>query len=44
MRRCNMANEKNLGEKKLVVNEIASKTKESSSVVLFEYRGLSVLK
>jgi large subunit ribosomal protein L10 len=37
-----MANEKILGEKKLVVNEIASKTKESASVVLFEYRGLSV--
>jgi large subunit ribosomal protein L10 len=37
-----MANEKILEQKKLVVNEIASKTKESASVVLFEYRGLSV--
>lgn len=37
-----MANEKILNSKKLVVNEIASKTKESASVVLFEYHGLSV--
>ena len=37
-----MANEKILEQKKLVVNEIANKTKESKSVVLFEYRGLSV--
>ena len=37
-----MANEKILEQKKLVVNEIANKTKDSASVVLFEYRGLSV--
>ncbi len=37
-----MANEKILNSKKSVVNEIASKTKESASVVLFEYHGLSV--
>lgn len=38
-----MANEKILNEKKLVVNEIAKKTKESASVVLFEYHGLTVV-
>ena len=37
-----MANEKILESKKLVVNEITSKTKESQAVVLFEYHGLSV--
>lgn len=37
-----MANKKILEIKKSVVNEIADKTKESASVVLFEYHGLSV--
>ena len=37
-----MANSKIIERKKEVVNEIASKVKESSSVILFEYRGLSV--
>ena len=37
-----MANSKIIEGKKQVVNEIAEKVKESSSIVLFEYRGLSV--
>lgn len=37
-----MANKKILDLKKSVVSEIANKTKESASVVLFEYHGLSV--
>ena len=37
-----MANNKIIERKKEVVNEIASKVKESSSIILFEYRGLTV--
>lgn len=37
-----MANEKILKVKKEIVSEIVNKTKESSSVVLFEYHGLTV--
>jgi large subunit ribosomal protein L10 len=37
-----MANQKILEQKQNVVNEIADCVKESSSVVFFEYRGLSV--
>lgn len=37
-----MANQKILDQKQVVVNEIADKAKASASVVLFEYRGLSV--
>ncbi len=37
-----MANEKILNLKKETVNEIANKTKDSATVVLFEYHGLSV--
>lgn len=37
-----MANEKILKQKQSVVDEIVLKTKESASVVLFEYHGLKV--
>lgn len=37
-----MANQKILDQKQLVIEEIASKVKESAAVVLFEYRGLTV--
>ncbi len=38
-----MANQKILDQKQLVIDEIAAKTKSSASIVLFEYRGLSVV-
>lgn len=38
-----MANVKILEKKQQIVDEIADKVKNSSSVVLFEYRGLSVV-
>lgn len=38
-----MANIKIIEKKKEVVNEISSKISESSSVLLFEYRGLTVV-
>lgn len=37
-----MANQKIIEKKQEVVNEIASKLKDSASYVLFEYRGLTV--
>jgi len=37
-----MANQKILEQKQVVIDEIASKVKSASSVVLFEYRGLTV--
>ena len=37
-----MANQRIIDEKKKVVEEIASKMKESASYVFFEYRGLTV--
>lgn len=37
-----MASEKILNEKKLVVSEIVDNTKNSESVILFQYQGLSV--
>ena len=37
-----MANQKIIEKKESIVNEIANKMKESSSYVLFEYRGLTV--
>ena len=37
-----MANQKILDKKQEVIDEIASKTKNSNSVVLFEYQGLTV--
>lgn len=37
-----MASQKILDQKQVVVNEITDKAKASASVVLFEYRGLSV--
>lgn len=37
-----MANKKVLDEKKVVVSEITDKIKESSSIIFFDYRGLSV--
>ena len=37
-----MANQKILAKKKEVVDEIATKIKESASVVVFEYHGLTV--
>lgn len=36
-----MANQKILDQKQEVVNEIAEKTKSSSSVIIFEYQGLT---
>ena len=41
-RRKNMASEKILNAKREVVNEIADKIKNSESVVLFSYQGLTV--
>lgn len=38
-----MANQKILDKKQEVINEIATKTKEASSVVFFEYHGLTAL-
>ena len=40
--RCNMANQKIIEQKQNVVNEISDKIKNSSSVVWFEYQGLTV--
>ena len=37
-----MANQKIIDAKAAVVDEIANKMKESSTYVLFEYRGLTV--
>lgn len=37
-----MANDKTLATKQLVIDEIVNKVKESSSVVFFEYSGLTV--
>ena len=37
-----MASEKILNEKKLVVSEIVDNIKNSESVILFQYQGLSV--
>ena len=37
-----MANQKILEKKQDIINEIAEKTKNSSSVVIFEYQGLTV--
>lgn len=37
-----MANQKILDKKQEIINEIADKTKNSNSVVLFEYQGLTV--
>ena len=37
-----MASEKNLNLKKEIVNEITEKFKNSESVVLFSYQGLTV--
>ena len=37
-----MANQKILDQKQLIINEIADKVKNSSSVVFFEYQGLTV--
>ncbi len=37
-----MANQKVLDKKQIIVSEITDKIKESSSVVFFDYRGLSV--
>ena len=37
-----MANQKILDEKQTIIDEISSKIKESSSVIWFDYRGLSV--
>lgn len=37
-----MANQKILDQKQEVINEISEKTKNASSVVLFEYQGLTV--
>lgn len=37
-----MANPKILNQKQETINEISAKVKESSSIVFFEYRGLSV--
>ena len=37
-----MASQKILDQKQTVVNEIVDKARESASIVLFEYRGLSV--
>lgn len=38
-----MANQKILDKKQEVINEIADKTKNSSSVVFFEYQGLTAM-
>ena len=37
-----MASEKNLNEKKVIVEEIVDNIKNSESVILFQYQGLSV--
>ena len=37
-----MANQKILDKKKEIIDEIAEKTKNSNSVILFEYQGLNV--
>ncbi len=37
-----MASEKNLNEKKIIVSEIVDNIKNSESVILFQYQGLSV--
>ena len=37
-----MANQKILDQKQVIINEIADKVKNSSSVVFFEYHGLTV--
>lgn len=37
-----MANQKILDQKQRIIDEIADKTKNSSSVILFEYQGLNV--
>lgn len=37
-----MANQKILDKKQEIINEIADKTKNSNSVILFEYQGLTV--
>lgn len=37
-----MANQKILDQKQEIINEIAEKTKNASSVILFEYQGLNV--
>ena len=39
-----MANQKIIEKKESVVNEIVDKMKNSSSYILFEYRGLQLLK
>ena len=38
-----MANQKILDKKQEIINEISTKTKDASSVVLFEYQGLTAM-
>ena len=38
-----MANQKILDKKQEIINEISAKTKDASSVVLFEYQGLTAM-
>ena len=38
-----MANQKILDKKQEIINEISDKTKEASSIVLFEYQGLTAM-
>ncbi len=40
-RRCNMANQKILVQKQQVIEEIKDKVNQSSSIVLFDYRGMT---
>ena len=38
-----MANQKILDKKQEIINEISAKTRDASSIVLFEYQGLTAM-